>query len=140
MQNPNINTRLPQALAFIRIISGILLIYHGHELLIPDKMNGYTKWLGDLHYPLPALFAYAGKAVELVGGLSLLLGLWVRFCMLPLSATLLLITFTMGHGKIFTDDQHPFILALLCAVFFCTGAGVWSVDAWLQKKRSNKRV
>lgn len=99
-------------------------------------MRGYAKWLADLHYPLPALFAYAGKGAELLGGIALLLGVWVRVFTLPLTLTLILITFTMGHGKILTDDQHPFISALLCAVFFCLGAGVWSIDAWLKKRKS----
>lgn len=128
---------LPRVLAVIRIITGILFIYHGHEVFVPGQMSGYAKWLADLHYPVPAVFAYAGKTAELLGGISLLLGLWVRVFTLPLTFTLLLITFTMGHGKILTDDQHPFISALLCAVFFCLGAGVWSVDAWrISQKQS----
>ncbi|TAJ63392.1 MAG: DoxX family membrane protein [Chitinophagaceae bacterium] len=121
---------LSRLLASIRIITGVLFIYHGHEVFVPDQMKDYAKWMADLQYPLPALFAYAGKSAELLGGVSLLLGLWVRLFTLPLTLTLLLITFTMGHGKILTDDQHPFISALLCAVFFCLGAGVWSIDAW----------
>jgi putative oxidoreductase len=124
----------PRGLALIRIITGALLIYHGHELLVPAQMKGYTQWLGDLHYPLPAMFAHAGKAAELLGGISLLLGLWMRVFLVPLILTLLLITFTMGHGKVFTDDQHPFVLALLCAVFFCSGPGAWSVDNWIARK------
>lgn len=121
---------LPRLLASIRIITGVLFIYHGHEVFVPDQMKDYAKWMADLQYPFPALFAYAGKSAELLGGVSLLLGLWVRLFTLLLTLTLLLITFTMGHGKILTDDQHPFISALLCAVFFCLGAGVWSIDAW----------
>ncbi len=121
--------------AIIRIITGALLIYHGREVCMPEQMKGYSQWLGDLHYPIPVLFAYAGKGVELIGGISLLLGLWVRYCMVPLVATLLLITFTMGNGKIFTDDQHPFVLGLLSAVFGITGAGIWSIDTYLAKKK-----
>ncbi len=130
----------PRILAIIRIITGLLLIYHGREVFIPEQMKGYTQWLGDLQYPKPALFAYAGKGAELVGGISLLLGLWVRYCMLPLVATLLLITFTMGHGNIFTDDQHPFILALLCAVFGVIGSGAWSMDGYLAAKNKDRLV
>jgi putative oxidoreductase len=125
---------LPYVLAIIRIITGILFIYHGHEVFVPEQMSGYAKWLADLHYPIPAVFAYAGKTAELLGGIALLLGLWVRVFTLPLTLTLLLITITMGHGKILTDDQHPFISALLCAVFFCLGGGVWSIDAWRKKR------
>jgi putative oxidoreductase len=34
----------------------------------------------------------------------------------------------MGEGKIFTDSQHPFLFALLAAVFFFNGPGPWSLD------------
>lgn len=128
------NYYAPRMLALIRIITGMLFIYHGHEVFVPGQMTGYTKWMADLHYPMPALFAYMGKGAELLGGISLLLGLWVRVFTLPLTITLLLITFTMGHGKILTDDQHPFVSALLTAVFFCLGGGVWSADAWRKKQ------
>ncbi len=124
----------PKLLAFIRVITGILFVYHGHEVFVFDQMKNYTQWLSDLHYPLPAVFAYAGKTAELLGGISLLVGLWVRLFMFPLTLTLLLITFTMGHGKILTEDQHPFLSALLTGVFFCLGSGDWSLDKRLQKK------
>ncbi len=130
----------PKALAIIRMISGLLLIYHGYEVFLPDQMKGYGDWLRDLHYPLPLVFAYAGKAAELLGGISLLFGIWVRWVTIPLIITLLLITFTMGHGKIFTDDQHPFITALLAAVFLCNGAGSWSLDEWLLRKKQNNET
>lgn len=124
----------PKLLALIRVITGILFVYHGHEIFVSDQMKNYTQWLSDLHYPLPAIFAYTGKTAELLGGISLLLGIRVRLFMLPLTLTLLLITFTMGHGKILTEDQHPFISALLTGVFFCLGSGEWSLDERLLKK------
>ncbi len=129
-----LTTPWPIGAALIRMITGCLLIYHGSELFMPDKMQGYSQWMNDLHYPMPAVAAHAGKAAELLGGISLLLGVWVRIFSVPLILTLLLITFTMGHGKVFTDDQHPFVLALLCLAFFFNGAGIWSIDAAKDKK------
>jgi putative oxidoreductase len=39
----------------------------------------------------------------------------------------------MGHGKIFSDDQHPFLFVLLSLVFFFSGPGKWSMDELLFK-------
>ncbi len=36
--------------------------------------------------------------------------------------------FFVGHGKIWYEDQHPFLFVLLAFVFFFIGGGKWSVD------------
>ena len=124
-----------KGLALIRMIIGLLLIYHGYDVFNTEQMSGNAKWMYDLHYPFPTFFAFAGKAAEFVGGLSLLLGYRVRLFTIHLVVTLLLITFTMGHGKIFTDDQHPFLFALICAVYFFLGSGEWSLDEYMEKEK-----
>jgi putative oxidoreductase len=114
--------------ALVRIITGALMIYHGIEVFDADKMKNYAKWLTDLKFPSPLLMAYLGKGSELVCGALLLVGLFTRPAALLLAVTMLVILFGMGHGKIFTDDQHPFLFVLLALLFFFTGPGKWSLD------------
>jgi putative oxidoreductase len=57
--------------------------------------------------------------------------------MLPLAITMLTVTFGMGHGKVFTDDQHPFLFVLLALAFFFTGPGKWSMDRIISKGTSS---
>jgi uncharacterized membrane protein YphA (DoxX/SURF4 family) len=118
-------------LAIVRIVTGAFLIYHGKEVFQTEDMNGYAKWLTDLHFPVPAFMAYAGKATELLGGLCITLGLFTRLATLSLTISFTTITFGMGHGKIFTEDQHPFLFVLLALVFFFSGPGPWSLDGRL---------
>jgi putative oxidoreductase len=122
---------LSTGFAAVRIITGALMIYHGVEIFDADKMKGYSNWLNDLKFPAPALMAYLGKGTEFISGLLLLLGLFTRLAALALAITMLLVCFGIGHGKIFTDDQHPFLFVLLAAIFFFTGAGKWSLDHFI---------
>jgi putative oxidoreductase len=123
-------------ISLIRILVGLMMAYHGTETFDAAKMTDYGKWLGDLHFPNPQLMAYLGKGTEFFGGVFLALGLFTRFATVPLSITMLVISFFMGKGKIFMDDQHPFLFVLLFLVFFFVGAGKWSLDYWLFDKKN----
>jgi putative oxidoreductase len=98
------------------------------------QMADYGRWLGELHFPLPHLMAYLGKGSELVGGILLALGLFTRFSCVVLLLTFLAIVFFMGHGQIFTSDQHPFMYVLFCLLYLFNGAGKLSADHLFFKK------
>ena len=119
---------LHAGLALIRMITGVLMVYHGLEVFDAEKIKGYGQWLSDLNFPAPVLMAYFGKGAELAGGILLLLGFFTRAAALLIAVTMLVVSFFMGSGKVFTDDQHPFLFVLLAALFFFTGPGQWSLD------------
>lgn len=126
--SPSHSLWLHGGLALIRVITGLFMIYHGWEVFDENKMREYTKWLTDLSFPSPPFMAYAGKASELLSGICLTLGLLTRIAVIPLAVTMAVICFGMGHGRIFTEDQHPFLFLLLAGVFFFAGPGKWSLD------------
>ncbi len=64
-----------------------------------------------------------GKGTELVGGVLLFIGLFTRLACIVLILTMLYITFVVDHGKIWYEDQHPFLFVLLGFVFIFTGPG-----------------
>ena len=115
-------------LLLVRLLTGAFMVYHGWELFLPNKMNEYSKWLTDLHFPAPAVMAYLGKGAELVGGVFLAAGFLTRLACIALAITMSLISFGMGQGRIFMEEQHPFLFVLLAAAFFFTGPGKWSLD------------
>jgi putative oxidoreductase len=115
-------------IAIIRIITGIMMAYHGYELFDSVKMADYGKWMNELHFPMPLLMAFLGKGTEFFGGILLALGLFTRIALIPLSITMLIIPFFMGKGKVFMEDQHPFLFVLLFLIFLFEGAGKWSLD------------
>jgi len=119
-------------LSFVRIITGILLVWHGWETFQAEKMNMYTGWFTERHYSNPAAWAYAGKIAELLAGIGFVLGLFTRLAALAAIAAFAGIIFILGDkGKIFEGDQHPFLFILLSLVFLWEGPGPISADRLL---------
>jgi uncharacterized membrane protein YphA (DoxX/SURF4 family) len=122
-------------LTLIRMIVGLFMIYHGWEIFSAVKMNEYLEWDIFKQSSSGKVLVYMGKGAELAGGLFLFVGLLTRIAAIILIATMLYISFFIGHGKIWYDDQHPFLFVLLGLVFFFTGGGRWSVDGLLFKNK-----
>ena len=118
---------LPEVLAVLRIITGIFLIYHGKEIFEPETMKGYLEWEmfkgsgGETK-------VYFGKGSEFVAGIFLLLGLFTRLGAVVVIGTFAFITFFVGSGKFWYEDQHPFMFLMLGFLFLFAGPGRWSVD------------
>ena len=117
-------------LAILRIIIGLLLIYHGYEGFDAPTMKGYLEW-DEFKSPLGAFLVYAGKGAEFVAGVLLTLGFLTRVGALICIGTLAYITFFVGHGKFWYEDQHPFMFVLFGVLFFFMGPGKWSLDGLL---------
>jgi putative oxidoreductase len=126
-------------LATLRIITGLLMIYHGWEIFDTNKMDEYAQWEVIKTLPAPAFMAYLGKGVELVSGVLLAIGLFTRAAALFMAVIMLFICFKVGNGKFYYEDQHPFLFALLALVFFFAGPVKWSIDHLIFKKRISNR-
>ena len=127
---------LQQGIAGIRIIVGLFMIYHGWEVFDKAAMQGYAGWDQFKGMASPSLMVYLGKGAELMAGLLLTAGCLTRLAALVLVITMLYISFFVGHGKIWYDDQHPFLFVLLGFVFFFTGPVKWSLDQLKLKQKS----
>lgn len=113
-----------KGIAVVRVIVGVLLIIHGTQVFQTNEMSDYGPWLSDLGVPFPLASAYAGKLIELLGGICLVTGLFLRVACLMLMATFLFISVVMGGGKILTDAQHAFVFFLFSLLFlFCGDSG-----------------
>lgn len=126
--------RSQRGVALVRIIIGLLLVYHGQELFHPSVMSTYLEW--DMFKgPAGSLMVYIGKSVELVSGILFLIGLLTRPAALVVIGNFLYITFFVGEGRFWYEDQHPFMFALFGLLFLFTGAGAWSVDGLIHVKK-----
>lgn len=115
-------------LVILRILVGVMMMYHGWEIFDELKMVEYGKWMVDLDFPFPATLAYLGKGSELLGGLLLAIGLFTRIASLALIITMSIVTFGIGNGRLLMEDQHPFMFVVLGLLFLFLGAGDFSFD------------
>lgn len=129
-----------QGITGIRIIIAAFTIYHGWEIFNTETMNGYLQWDMFKNSSNGKFMVYAGKASELIAGIFLLLGLFTRIAALILIGTFAYIAFFVGHGKIWYDDQHPFLFVLLSFVIIFTGAGRYSLDYIIFWNKEDKKI
>lgn len=126
----------PAGLLAIRCVLGILLIYHGAEVFDRSIVDKYLSWNVFKKGPGEPL-VYIGKIMELAAGIFFLLGLFTRLASLLTIGVMGFIIFFIGKGKIWYEDQHPFLFILLALVFFFIGPGKWSLDKKIFDKREN---
>ena len=115
-------------IVLVRVTLGVLLIFHGWQLFENQDMRGLRDLMFDMSIPFPQAMAYTEKVIELGGGLFLILGLFTRFITAVLFFAFMFIAFFVREGRIFTVDQHPFLMSLFAMMFFFTGAGRLSAD------------
>jgi putative oxidoreductase len=122
------------AYAVLRIVSGLLLSFHGMQ-----------KVLGVLAQSQPPVGSqlWFGGIIELVGGLAIAAGAFTRCAAFVASGTMA-VAYVQFHWKLaFGEQFFPIInkgeLAVVYAFLFlfiaCRGAGKWSVDA--MRRRSD---
>ncbi|MBC7848360.1 MAG: DoxX family protein [Chitinophagaceae bacterium] len=126
-----------QAIGIVRIIVGIFMIYHGWEVFSPTKMAEYAAWDSFKNTGVANFLVYLGKGAELVGGVFLTIGLFTRISCLILGGTMLYVAFILGNGKIWYEDQYPFLFVLLAFLLFFTGPGSWSIDKTSRTKKDS---
>jgi putative oxidoreductase len=122
----------PRILSVLRIMAGLLLLQFGLAKHFSFPMTWPNKF-----EPFSQIW-FAG-AIELVGGVLLVLGLFTRWTAF-VCAGLMAFAYFIGHApKSFYPVQNGGTLAIIfCFVFFYlffAGGGPWSVDAAM---RSNK--
>jgi putative oxidoreductase len=124
-------------LALIRIGVGGFLIYHGCEMFDTPVMNEYFKWDMFKDSSLARISVYGGKVAELLSGIMLVLGLFTRIACIILICTLGYIAFFVGHGKIWYEDQYPFLFVVIGLIFIFTGPGAFCLDNVIFKNKSD---
>ena len=132
---PHLHAWQKNGLAMLRIITGLLMAYHGWEIFYSSKIDEYLKW--DVIKSLPAsrFMIYVGKGIELISGILFVLGLFTRTAAVLMAADMLFICFIVGHGEFYYADQHPFVFAMLALIFFFMGPVKWSIDQLTAKQK-----
>src|SRR3712207_2186784 len=82
-------------LTVLRIVTGIIFVMHGWQKIAMFGLAGFTGFLTELGVPAPGIAAVIVIAVEVVGGLALILGLGTRWVAIPLALDMLVALLTV---------------------------------------------
>jgi putative oxidoreductase len=126
MELPWLSRWQPQALALLRIVTGLLFLEHGTQKFFafpaPFPMPG----------PLPPMLLAAG-VIELVAGVLITIGLFTRLAAFIASGEMAIGYFMMHAPQGFWPAVNKGEAAILfCFIFLylaAAGAGAWSIDA-----------
>lgn len=133
MENNGLTQWQGWGITILRVIVGIVFLAHGWQKLFVMGFGGVAGFMGQLGIPAPMLAAVVVTAVEFLGGLALLFGLFTRWAAVPLAINMLVAILTV-HLKagFFLPNGFEFALTLLGAnlALALLGAGVASVDTF----------
>jgi putative oxidoreductase len=119
----------------LRLAMGVILSVAGYMKLV--GIAGTIAYFTKLGFPLPVVTAWFITLLELIGGIALILGLFVRYLGLLYTIEFIVAAFWVklpmqGYAPSRLDLM---ILAGAAALYFL-GAGRWSVDSiWLEKTK-----
>lgn len=123
----------------LRLVLGIVFAAHGAQKLLVHGVGGTAAMLGGLGVPLPTLAAAVLIALELGGGLALILGLGTRVVasLLAIDMLVAMLAVHAPHG-FFLPRGIEFVLTLLGGTLTLvgTGPGALSLDALWAKADS----
>ncbi|MBA3469573.1 MAG: DoxX family protein [Herpetosiphonaceae bacterium] len=119
-------------IALLRIVTGIIFFVHGWQKLFTFGYEGTTGAFTGMGVPLPEIAAALAIAVELLGGLALILGFMTRLVAVPLAIDMLAALFMvhLSSGFFAANGGYEFVLLLAAAslALVLTGGGAFALD------------
>lgn len=127
------------ALAVLRIVTGIVFLMHGWQKLAMMGIGGFAGFLGQLGVPGAEVAALVVTAVEVIGGLALILGLGSRWVAIPLAFDMLVALFTvhLPAGFFASEGGYELVLLLLAAsvALILGGSGALALENVVRRRR-----
>lgn len=123
------------ALLVSRVALGVILVAHGWQKFNEWTLDGTASAFSDMGIPAPAVAATFVTAVEIIGGIALIIGLLTPVVALLNMASLLGALFLVHaeNGVFVADNGFELVLALFAglATIAMLGAGRFSTDGLL---------
>lgn len=129
MKNQNAITRNDAALFAIRLMVGVVFLFHGAQKLFGSfgghGIQGTAGWMESIGIPFPVVSATLAGATEFLGGLALVSGVGLGLLSVPLTFTMLVAAFTAHSGFDVTSGgmEYPLTLAVVVAGLGLQGPG-----------------
>jgi putative oxidoreductase len=134
----------PWALTVLRVVTGVVFFVHGWQKITMFGIAGFTGFLTQLGIPAASLAAVIVIALELLGGLALILGLGTRFVAIPLAINMLVALFTvhLSNGFFVSDNGYELVLLLFAAsvALAIGGSGMLALDNLVRGRVATTRA
>lgn len=128
----------PYAYAFMRFVTGAVLLPHGVQKVFCRTIARYTEVIAAKGLPFAEVLAYLTFFAESVGAVCLAIGLFTRVAAAMIGIEMLVIVFIFHwqYGYFWSDRGYEYALlwALLCIGIFFRGGGRYSVDGLFGKE------
>lgn len=130
MPEPETNPTSPYGVALLRASLGVMWIAHALLKLFVFTLSGTAQFFESVGYP--GVLAYPVFAAELLGGLTILVGLYARQVSLALVPVMLAAAWVhLGNGWVFTSQgggwEYPVFLAAASVALWLAGDGAWAL-------------
>jgi putative oxidoreductase len=120
-------------LFLLRLMTGIVLTYHGYQKVFVIGLNGVAGFFGKIGIIMPQITGPFVGVLELVGGILLFLGIYTR-----LFASLFTIEFIVATyaqwvlmGKGYPGSELELMLVFSCVLLATHGSGRYSLHSTL---------
>ncbi len=126
---------LDAGLLLLRLTAGYVGVLHGSQKI----QRGVDTFAQNLPkgVPMPEVSAWLAVGAELGGGILLILGLLTRLATLPFIFTMG-VAFFLAHGAKLVgqgNGEHALVVGMMLIAILLAGAGRFSLDALLLKRR-----
>ena len=121
----------PYAVLMLRVTLGALFLAHAALKIFVFSVPGTVEFFQSLG--LPAVIAYGVMALELLGGVALIIGFYAPYVALPLALEVLgtIVTVHGANGWVFTNEgggwEYPALWTVALIALYLLGDGAYAV-------------
>lgn len=122
---------VPFSWLVIRVAVGWNLVVHGWGKITVGPTQGFLKAYVDLGFDPPLPWFWGAFAIEFVGGIAIILGLFTRFFAAAVAIEMLIITicyWTTGFAWTRRGYEYTLMWGLVSFAIALRGGGPYSVD------------
>lgn len=122
----------------IRLIIGIVFIYHGaQKLFLPGGLSQFAEMLSGMGVPLPTVSAAVSGCVEFFGGVAILLGFATRIAAVPMIINMLVAILLVHRGAFGLQHdgmEYTLTLGVVLLGLAFTGPGKLSLSGLFRRR------